>query len=462
MATANFFAPGFDDQMEQQNIERQRQYAQALRKQSQEPMAQGQMVGKHFVAPSFTQGLAKMLQSYYAGQGESQADEQQKALAEAVRGRNAQEMTDFMAAAKGEPGRDIQPLTPNDDEGNPMPVAHKEATGPDLARALQIGMNSHIPGLQQAAGTMFNQQFVPKTAKWEKFDKPDGQGGHSAGFVDVNSSNPMSTFQAGGNQPAKPEQVNGQFVNPFTTPAGTIIPKQANAPDLGKDLVIPGTNGAMVPNVPLIDARKAIGKAGASNVQNTVSVAGPENKYNQDVGAGLAKDGLALIEQAKAAPSTIENARMIRRALDSGAITGTGADARLAVTKALETAGVLGEGKAASTQELMAGLSKLTLSGIRTSGLGGGNGFTNSDREFLNAAIGGSIDSTPANLRRVADLSERAATATYAKGAKVLNRWKANPALGAVSQDTELDAIPAPAAPVAAPANRPPLKSFNK
>lgn len=180
-------------------------------------------------------------------------------------------------------------------------------------------------------------------------------------------------------------------------------------------------------------------RSGANNT--TVSIAGPENAYNKDIGTGLAKDSLDLVNAAKAAPEVVNNARMIKAALDRGAITGTGADTRLAVQKAAETMGIVQPGKAATTQELMAGLGKLTLSGIKTSGLGGGNGFTDKDREFLNAAISGTITDTPQNLRRVADLSERIATATHQKGSAVVSRWQNDPALKHVVQDTVIDPI---------------------
>lgn len=183
-------------------------------------------------------------------------------------------------------------------------------------------------------------------------------------------------------------------------------------------------------------------RAGASSVNNSVSIAGPENKYNQVVGEGLGKTGLDAVEAAKNAPEVIRNARMVRSALNAGAITGTGAELRLSIQKALETAGLVGPGKAADTAALISGLSKITLAGIKTSGLGAGQGFTNTDREFLEKAVSGTIEQTPQNLRRVADLSERVATNSYQKGQKVLSRWSNDPALKAVAQDTQLDPIP--------------------
>lgn len=228
-------------------------------------------------------------------------------------------------------------------------------------------------------------------------------------------------------------------VDPFTGKPINTLPKTGNP---YKDFVLNGPNGAMVPNQPLILANAAVAKAGASNISNQVSVAGPENEYNKVIGKGLADAGLALVEAAKIAPEVISNAQSVRKAIAAGAITGTGAEPRLALQKALETAGLVGEGKAASTQELMSSLGRITIGGIKTSGLGGGNGFTDKDREFLQSAISGTIDATPQNLLRVANLSERVARANYEKGSAVLGRWKADPALGAVARDTQIDPAP--------------------
>jgi hypothetical protein len=213
--------------------------------------------------------------------------------------------------------------------------------------------------------------------------------------------------------------------------------------DKFKDLILQNQQGDFVPNAPLVAAKLSLAKAAAPNVNTTVSVAGPENEYNKTIGKGLADAGLATVDIAKGAADTVRNAQMIKQALAGGAITGTGANTRLAVQKALETAGLIGEGKAADTQALMAGLNKLTLSAVKTSGLGAGNGFTDKDREFLAASASGTIESTPTNLIRAANLSEKAARASHAKGAEVLKRWSGDKALAPVAQDTVLD-TPAP------------------
>ena len=63
----------------------------------------------------------------------------------------------------------------------------------------------------------------------------------------------------------KREFVNGQAVDPYTTPPGTVIPPQANP---ATDLLVLGADGQWKPNVPLVNVRKDIGKASASNVVN--------------------------------------------------------------------------------------------------------------------------------------------------------------------------------------------------
>lgn len=136
---ANFFQPGFDEQVESQNIERNRKYAELMRQQS-EQSPQGSMVSGHYVAPSFTQGLAQMLKAYQGGKGVREADARQKALAEAVRGRQTEEMGKFTKLLAGTP----QEQLPADQFGPPQP-----AQAPDTKGAYSFAANAMTPALQQ-------------------------------------------------------------------------------------------------------------------------------------------------------------------------------------------------------------------------------------------------------------------------------------------------------------------------
>jgi hypothetical protein len=56
---------------------------------------------------------------------------------------------------------------------------------------------------------------------------------------------------------------------------------------------------------------------------------------------------------------------------------------------------------------LVSNLAQQTLANIKQSGLGGGNGFSNADREFLQNATGGKIEMTELGLRKLVDLNRR-------------------------------------------------------
>jgi hypothetical protein len=293
-------------------------------------------------------------------------------------------------------------------------------------------------------------QVAPTPAKPASFDFQ----GYSNALAPFNPSGALSMQQqlVKDNTPI-PVKADETLVDRHTFKPVFTAPKTFTKPALQQEFELAVSQGY---KGTLMDYQLALKKAGATNVNNTVSVAGPENEYNKTIGKTLADTSTALVASAQQSPNIVANARAIKDALDKGAISGTGAEIRLAAQKAAETLGIVPSGKAATTQELMSGLGKLTLSGIKTSGLGGGNGFTDKDREFLNAAVSGNLSDTPENLRRVADLSEKAAIATHQKGNAVLDRWKKNPSLASLAQDQTIDPIPfrsplvppTPAAPV--------------
>jgi len=130
-----------------QIMQRQRM-AQMLLQQGQEPL-QGQMVSGHYVAPSWTQGLAKGLQTYMGQKGLKESDEKMLELARQLRSQEQGDIQKFMELSQGKPARTIQPLTPNDDEGNPMPAAQVDAQSPDMNAAYAALLSSQSPQLRQ-------------------------------------------------------------------------------------------------------------------------------------------------------------------------------------------------------------------------------------------------------------------------------------------------------------------------
>lgn len=169
-------------------------------------------------------------------------------------------------------------------------------------------------------------------------------------------------------------------------------------------------------------------RAGATNV--TLST---EKDYAGKIAGGLADRDLQAIDAAKAAPDTIASSQRIRQILASNqAFTGTGAETRLAITKALSTAGLVNGSSVTATEDLQRELSQGVLGHIKSSGLGGGSGFSNADRDFLEKAAAGKIDVNAQTLAKTAELAERAARKSIDAGNQALKRVRSAPGVGTI------------------------------
>lgn len=421
---------------EQDQINRARAYAQALRKQAADPL-NGQIISGHYVAPSWTQQLSKALDPYFARKAEESADQRQKVYEEEQNRKAVEDIGALTQALQGSPARTIQPLTPNDDEGNAMPAVDVAAQGPDRQKALAIALGSKNPMVQQIGGSLV-AGMLPKAPEWQVTERYNAQGQPEKVIIDKN--NPTNVLPFGGAQATKGVAVNGQLVNPTTGETiGQAIPKQPDAPNVAKDLLIPDGKGGYTVNTALVGVKKDIAKSGATNVSlNT------EKSYAGNVAEGLAKQDLAALDAAGTARERIANAQRVKTILDTQApITGTGAEARLSFNKALATAGLVDGRSVKSTEDLASILANSTLDAIKTSGLGGGNGFTDKDRAFLERAKSGNIEINAGTLRELADLNERAARASLDRGAAVAKRLKGNPSFGSVGQDLDFTQPPA-------------------
>jgi hypothetical protein len=133
-------------------------------------------------------------------------------------------------------------------------------------------------------------------------------------------------------------------------------------------------------------------------------------EYAKAFGAEVAKQDIKLKEAAENAPRLAADAQRILSALkQKDLITGFGADFRLSVAKALNLVGADNATTISNTENLRASLATQTLSAIKESNLGTGQGFTNQDREFLQDAKSGRIEFDRNSLARLADLAYRAA-----------------------------------------------------
>jgi len=138
---SQFINPGVMDQSNPEAIQimRRQQMAQQLLDQSQQPLS-SQMVSGHLVTPSWTQQLAKGLQSYLGQKGLQESDQAQQKLAETLRGKRAEEMGQLTQLLQGRPADQLAP-----DEQGPV----RPAQGPDMAGAYNFAANAQSPELQQ-------------------------------------------------------------------------------------------------------------------------------------------------------------------------------------------------------------------------------------------------------------------------------------------------------------------------
>jgi len=180
-----------EQMLQQQQILRQQKMAEMLMQQGmQQP--QGQMVSGRYVAPSIFQNLAGLANLYVGQQGIKEADQAQIDLAKAIRGQEGVALADYMSQLQGRPAKPAPAGYELGDAGTPA-----VAGNPMLAN-----MNA----LQNPNSPAFLRQFamgeIIKKPKWEKAEYTDPKTGVTRqGVIDVNSPNPISTFQVGGTKP---------------------------------------------------------------------------------------------------------------------------------------------------------------------------------------------------------------------------------------------------------------------
>jgi hypothetical protein len=160
---------------------------------------------------------------------------------------------------------------------------------------------------------------------------------------------------------------------------------------------------------------KATTQSPGTNVNVSLST---EKAYGGQFAGKVADSDIKLKDAADAAPQLAETANRISQIIKSGQVfTGTGANIKLQLAKALKVAGGTENEAIANTETLIASLASQTLANIKSSNLGSGQGFTNTDREFLEKATAGTITFDSKTLQRLSDLSYRTAVASA-------NRWK--------------------------------------
>lgn len=135
-----------------------------------------------------------------------------------------------------------------------------------------------------------------------------------------------------------------------------------------------------------------------------------EKKYGEAFGGKIADRDVAMLDVAAKAPDLAANANRVLSILSQGNVfTGSAADIKLNMARALNLAGAGNDEKIANTELLVSGLARQTLGAVKSSGLGTGQGFTDKDLKFLEDAEGGRITLNAQTIQRLAELSHSAA-----------------------------------------------------
>ncbi len=361
---------------EYEQLLQRKKYADRLR--NPQPL-QGQMVGRVYVAPSYGEGLANVLQSYLGNKADVSVTKDLQSWAANKRAQSAEEVSSFLNSLNGKNQNMGQTDVQIENQADPNMQRNKM-----LAQAL----SSSNPILQQYGNALLSSQ-LPKERKWQKVELPSADGSQKVGFVDLQAANPIETFVQGGVSPVKNEFVNGTPVNPYDpSKRGVPIPQQANP---FNDLLISGENGALIPNNPLIKAKAQIAAAGKP--QTTVI-----NKIENKAAESIAREAGEVLKQSSISVESAfqlkDTANQILAAIKNrNAIIGPYANQRLSLAQMADTLGIGGrnnEEKLQNTRELMMGLARL---GAEARLLGKGQGaMTEGESRLYQRVLTGEID----------------------------------------------------------------------
>lgn len=146
-------------------------------------------------------------------------------------------------------------------------------------------------------------------------------------------------------------------------------------------------------------------KAGAT-VVNTGETA--ETALARSLGTEVAKDLVTRREKANDAALSLQSSQEARKLLDSGIISGFGADWIVGFGKALQQAGFdVASDPIANTEAFVATRAQEVGRIIKL--FGAGTGLSDADREFATKAAAGQITLNEASIRRILDINDKAA-----------------------------------------------------
>jgi hypothetical protein len=143
-------------------------------------------------------------------------------------------------------------------------------------------------------------------------------------------------------------------------------------------------------------------------------------KYAEGAAGSAVKRDEETFAVASNAQTSIDRSNQIIDLVNSNALTGTAAEIKLKLARALNVAGADNNESIKNTEVLISQLGRNVIGNIKNSGLGTGQGFTDQDRVFLERIEGGSIELNPKTLQELARISKSVSAAAVEKWNKRL------------------------------------------
>lgn len=260
MPTVSFQAPT-DYGADLQAIERRRQYAEALRQQSMQPL-ETQMAGGWAIPISPTQGLAKALQAFASQRMQKKADEDARGVSKRYNDDLVRVLTQGSQLSAGTPARfqqpDPQEFEQAADQGTPSPSGFNVAAKPGDPMAAAALYMTH-PATQQ-----LGMQEMQRQRMMEAFGLNGGGGASAApaGATGVSGvprnialqlmlADPSGKLLAEANSRAHAESIKPQNVRPG---GAVYVPGQGvvfSQPQVGPGVMLNyGANGPTASPIP--------------------------------------------------------------------------------------------------------------------------------------------------------------------------------------------------------------------
>lgn len=416
-------APGPYDE-DYRSIARREQLAQILQQQALQPIEAGSYQG--IQAPiSPLSGIAKVLQGYFAGQQMDSADQARQDLL--YKSENADRaLVGLPPVERAKPQQLAQalqqPVSTTYGEGAPptgmlptgMPQTSMPLTGVPQAQVMPVAQSFPI-------GSSGAYQNLPPNQEIDAVPQAAPVQGMPTQGVPTQAVAPKGQFTPPGGGSALPS-VTGDPVKDLAllkqfrgdTAAYVKFAYEQNKPQvLPKGSVLATNQGKLIVGTPDESGNVTVQLSDGTFRREKVPGAAELTRgeaFTKEYATAGAK---ATVERdtthfglAEAAPQNIEKANRIIDLVESGALTGTAAERKLQIARMFNITGNGPEETIKKTELLISGLGQNVLDNIKASGLGAGQGFTDSDREFLRNVVGGSIELNAKTLTDLARLQK--------------------------------------------------------